>query len=106
MLKEASLRVISSRCPLVPFGDYCDVQKSLNGSSLSDYKAYTIESLVKLLDMISISMMKGEGLELANGIRITTEGRRQVLMKEIIHFVEVGGWTVCSDWVAMRPVGS
>jgi hypothetical protein len=106
MLKEASLQVISFQDPLIPFGNYCDIQKGLNGASLSDCKAHTIENYVKLLDMISRSMVKGGGLELAGGIRIMSEEERQALMEEITHSVAEGGWIVVSDWVAMRPMES
>ena len=103
MFEEAFLRIVSSKCPLVPFGNYCDVLKGLKGTSLLDYKNYTIESLVSLLNMISLSMMKGGGLELTDGRRITSEEERQALMKDITSFVKEGGSTVVSDWVAMRP---
>jgi hypothetical protein len=104
MLEEAALRVVSFQCPSVPFGNYCDVQRGLDGISLSDYKTYTIENFVRLYNMMSLSMVKNEGLELADGSRITSEEGRQVLMKQITRFVIEGGWTIVSDWVAVRPV--
>jgi hypothetical protein len=53
--------------------------------------------------MISLSMMKGGGLELADGRRITSEQERQALMEEVTSFIKEGGLSVVSDWVAMRP---
>jgi hypothetical protein len=106
MVEEASLQVISVQDPLVPFGNYCDIQKGLNGASLSDFKAHTVENFFKILDATSRTMMKGGGLELADGIRITNEEGRQVLMEEITRSLGEGGWMVVSDWVAMRPIES
>jgi hypothetical protein len=106
MLEEASLQVISVQDPLVPFGNYCDIQKGLNGASFSAFKAHTIENCIKVLDMVSRTMMKGGGLERADGIQIVNEEGRQALMEEITRSLGEGGLMVVSDWVAMRPIES
>ena len=104
MFEEASLRVVSFQRISIPFGNSCDVQKGLNGTSLSDYKADTIDSLTRLLDMSSLSVMKGGGLELADGMRITSEDGRQALMEEFTRLVVEGVSKTCSEWVVVRPV--
>ena len=106
MFEEASLQVLSFQRVPTPYGNYCDVQKGLNGTSLSNHKAGTVENVTRLLDMSSLSMMKGGGLELADGMRITSEDGRQALMEEFTRLVVEGVSKTCSEWVVVRPVES
>ena len=50
--------------------------------------------------------MKGGGLELAGGMRITSEDRRQALMEEFTRLVVEGVSKIFSEWVVVRPVES
>ena len=106
MFEEASLRVVSFQRISIPYGNYCDVQKGLNGTSLSDYKADTVDNVTRLLDMSSLSVMKGGGLELGDGMRITSEDGRQALMEEFTRLVVEGVSKIFSEWVVVRPVES
>ena len=106
MFEEASLGVVSFQRISIPYGNYCDVQKSLNGTSLSDYKAHTVENTIRLLDMVSLSMMKDGGLELADGMCITSEDGRRALMEVFTRLVAEGVSRIFSEWVVVRPVES
>jgi hypothetical protein len=75
----------------------------MDGTSLSKYKDISVMNFVKLLDMMSKDMMKDGGLELANGIIISSENERQALVEDIIHFVSKGGSGITSEWVVERP---
>lgn len=103
MVETASLRVVSSRRVEIPFGKYCDSCIGIDGSSLSKYKAVSVENYVQLLNMISKFMMKNGGIELANGIVISNEVERQVLMGELARFINEGGHMFISEWVIERP---
>ena len=104
MVETASLRVVSSQRVEIPFGKYCDSRTGIDGSSLSKYKAVSVENYVQLLNMISKFMMKNGGIELANGIVISNEVERQVLMGELARFVNEGGSIFISEWVIERPI--
>jgi hypothetical protein len=106
MFEEASLQVLSFQRIPTPYGNYCDIQKGLNGTCLSDHKADTVENVTRLLDMSSLSMMKGGGLELADGMCITSEDERQALMEELTRLVVEGVLVDYSAWVVVRPVES
>ena len=103
MVETASLRVVSSRRVEIPFGKYCDSCIGIDDSSLSKYKAVSVENYVQLLNMISKFMMKNGGIELANGIVISNEVERQVLMGELARFINEGGHMFISEWVIERP---
>ena len=51
-------------------------------------------------------MMKGGGLELADGMRITSEDERQALMEELTRLVVEGVFVDYSAWVVVRPAES
>ena len=104
MLETASLRVVSSRRVEVPFGNYCDSYTGRDGTSLSKHKAVSIENCIRLINMISKSMMNNGGLELANGNIISNEVERQVLMGEVARFVNGGGSTFVSEWIIEQPL--
>jgi hypothetical protein len=106
MFEAASLRVLSSRRVLVPFGNYCDSYKGADGTSLSEYKAISVENLFQILNTTSISLMNDRALELVNGIRISSEEERRVVMEEVLRFIEEGGSTSFSEWVVQRPFDS
>jgi hypothetical protein len=103
MIEAASLRVLSSRRVEVPFGNRCDSYTGRDGTTLSKYKAVSIENYVQLLNMISKDMTKNGGLELANGTVISSEEERQLLMGEVTRFVNEGGSAFVSEWVVERP---
>ena len=75
----------------------------MDGTSLSKYKDISVMNFVKLLDMMSKDMMKDGGLELANGIIISSENERRAFMEDIMHFVCEGGSGITSEWVVERP---
>ncbi|KAI0290624.1 hypothetical protein BC826DRAFT_1026401 [Russula brevipes] len=106
MFEAASLRVLSSRRILIPFGNYCDFYKGADGTSLSKYKTFTTENLFQILNTISISLMKDGALELANGIRISSEEGRRAVMEEVLRFIKEGGSIFFSEWVVQRPFDS
>ena len=103
MIETASLRVLSSRQVEIPFGKHCDSRTGIDGTSLSKHKAFSVENFVQLLNMISKSMMKNGGIELANGTVISSEEERQVLMGDVARFVNEGGSMFVSEWVIERP---
>jgi hypothetical protein len=105
MFGVASLRVLSSRRVEIPIGNYCDLYTGIDGTSraLSQYKAISVKNFVQLLDMMSKSMIKDGGLELANGTIISSENERQALMEDIAHFVSEGVSGIISEWVVKQP---
>ena len=61
---------------------------------------------MRTLNTITLAATREGGvLELADGTRIATEEGRLALMEEVTRSVTEGGFTVVSDWVAMRPLG-
>ena len=106
MIEAASLRVLSSRRVEVPFGNYCDFYTGTDDTSLSKYKAVSIENRVQLLNMVSKDMLKNGGIELANGTVISSEEERQILMEDVARFVNEGGSMFVSEWVVERPFES
>jgi hypothetical protein len=106
MFEATSLQVLSSRRVLVPFGNYCDFYKGADGTSLSEYKTFSTENFFQILNMTSISLMKDGALELDNGIRISSEEERRVLMEEVLRFMKEGGSLFVSEWVVQRPFDS
>jgi hypothetical protein len=104
MIEAAPLRVISSRRVEVPFGNHCDSYSGIDGTSLSKYKAVSVENLVQgLVSMISKDMMKNGGIELANGTVISSEEEQQMLPADVTRFVNEGGSTFISEWVIELP---
>jgi hypothetical protein len=83
MFGAASLHALSSRRAEIPIGNYCDFYTGMDGASLSQYKSISVKNFVQLLDMMSESMVKDGGLELANGTMISSENERQVLMEVV-----------------------
>jgi hypothetical protein len=102
MFGVASLRVLSSRRAEIPIGNHCDFYTGTDGTSLSNYKAISVKNFVQLLDMMSKSMMKDGGLELANGTIISSENDQKALMEDIMQFVSEGGSMVISEWIVER----
>lgn len=97
--------VLPSQRVLAPFGNCCDFYRSRNGASLSEYKAFSISNYVRTLNTIALAATRLGFLESANGMPITTEEGRLVLMEEITRSVTEGGYMVVSNWVAVRPLG-
>ncbi|KAH9074951.1 hypothetical protein EDB83DRAFT_2515824 [Lactarius deliciosus] len=106
MLQDASLQVLSSTRALAPHGEYCSSHKGLNGTSLSEFTAYSFQSFSQVLNVVTSAMMKAGCLELGDGTRIADEEERKALMKELRHFVERGILLPLSEWVVVRPLGS
>ncbi|KAH9034625.1 S-adenosyl-L-methionine-dependent methyltransferase, partial [Lactarius pseudohatsudake] len=106
MLQDASLQVLSSTRALAPHGEYCSSYKGLNGTSLSEFTAYSFQSFSQVLNVVTSAMMKAGCLELGDGTRIADEEERKALMKELRHFVERGILLPLSEWVVVRPLGS
>ena len=48
MIEAASLRVLSFQRVEIPFGNYCDFYTGIDGTSLSKYKAVSIENYVQI----------------------------------------------------------
>jgi hypothetical protein len=106
MLEEASFIVLSSSRIPAPFGSCCDMYKGRNGAPLSEYKNFSISNYVRTLNTITLEATREGGvLELGDETRIATEEGRLALMEEVTRSVTEGGFTVVSDWVAMRPLG-
>ncbi|KAH9166733.1 S-adenosyl-L-methionine-dependent methyltransferase [Lactarius sanguifluus] len=106
MLQDASLQVLSSTRALAPHGEYCSSHKGLNGTSLSEFTAYSFQSFSRVLNVVTSAMMKAGCLELGDGTRIADEEERKALMRELRHFVERGILLPLSEWVVVRPLGS
>ncbi|KAH9169474.1 S-adenosyl-L-methionine-dependent methyltransferase [Lactarius sanguifluus] len=106
MLQDASLQVLSSTRALAPHGEYCSSHKGLNGTSLSEFTAYSFQSFSRVLNVVTSAMMTAGCLELGDGTRIADEEERKALMKELRHFVERGILLPLSEWVVVRPLGS
>ncbi len=104
MLQDASLQVFSSTRALVPHGEYCASHKGLNGTSLSEFTAFSIQSFSQVFNVLTSAMMKAGCLELGDGTRIADEEERQALMKELRDFAEGGILFLLSEWVAVRPL--
>jgi len=106
MLQDASLQVLSSTRALLPHGEYCASHKGLNGTSLSEFTAFSLQSFSEVVDVLTSAMMKAGCLELGDGTRITDEEERQALMKELRDFAEGGFVFPLSEWVVVRPLES
>ncbi|KAI0291030.1 S-adenosyl-L-methionine-dependent methyltransferase [Multifurca ochricompacta] len=104
MLEEASLKVLSSKRVLVPFGACCDLYTSVNGSSLSHSKEFSIENVSQVANMTTLIVTKEDELKLASGVKMTKEEERQNLIKEFGEFAaEKGMVMTASEWVIVRP---
>ncbi|KAI0294909.1 hypothetical protein B0F90DRAFT_1745136 [Multifurca ochricompacta] len=57
MIEEASLQILA----------YCDSYTGINGSSLSDYKDFSIENARQVLNTVALIIVKEGALELAYG---------------------------------------
>ncbi len=64
MLQDTSLQVLSSTRALVLHGEYCASHKGLNGTSLSEFTAFSLQSFSQSLDVLTSAMMKAGCLEL------------------------------------------
>ncbi len=106
MLQDASLQVLSSARALAPHGEYCASHKGLNGTSLSEFTAFTLQNFSQVFDVLTSAMMKAGCLEFGDGTRIADEEERQALMKELRDFAEGGYLFLLSEWVVVRPLGS
>lgn len=106
MLQEASLQLLSSTRALAPSGEYCAFHKGLNGTSLEEFSAFSLQSFSQVFDILTLAMMKAGCLELGDGTRIADEEERKALMKELRHFAEGGLLFLLSEWVVVRPLGS
>jgi len=106
MLQDASFQLLSSTRGLAPHGEYCAFHKGLNGTALSEFTAFSLESFSQVFDVLTSAMMKAGCLELGDGSRIVNEEERQVLMRELRRFAEGGLLFLLSEWVVMRPLGS
>ncbi|KAI0262309.1 S-adenosyl-L-methionine-dependent methyltransferase [Gloeopeniophorella convolvens] len=82
-LDDASLLTRSSRRASVPFGNYCDRFKARNGTSLSGFKAFSLEDFGQLFNMI--------------------EEQRQALLTDLNLSAAEGGIAVLIEWVIMKP---
>ncbi|KAI0262310.1 S-adenosyl-L-methionine-dependent methyltransferase [Gloeopeniophorella convolvens] len=102
-LEEASLVIQSSKRAVVPFGDHSDKHKGLNGSSLSAFKAFSLDNFNQVFSMLTLAMLRGGTLELADGTRITSEEDRRALMEDLKRAAVDGGYTVLNEWVIVRP---
>ncbi|KAI9440859.1 S-adenosyl-L-methionine-dependent methyltransferase [Lactarius indigo] len=104
MLQDASLQILTSTYALAPHGEYCSSHKGLNGTSLSEFTAYSFQSFTQVLNSVTSAMLKAGCLELGDGTRIADEEEREELMKELRQFVERGMFLSLSDWVVVRPL--
>ena len=104
MCEAASLRVISSRRVKIPTGNYCDSFTGIDGTSLSKFKAISINNKVQVLNMISMAMVKSGGLELANGAVISNEEERRVFMEDVARFISEGSSSFFFECVVERPI--
>lgn len=104
MLQDASLQVLSSTRALAPHGEYCASHKGLNGTSLSEFTAFSLQSFSQVFNLLTSAMMEAGCLELGDGTRIADEQERQALMKELRHFAEGGILFLLSEWVVVRPL--
>ncbi|KAI9440841.1 hypothetical protein H4582DRAFT_2056109 [Lactarius indigo] len=105
MLQDASLPVLSSMRVLAPHGNYCLSHKGPNGSSFSEYMAFSLQSISQVVNILTLTMMEAGCLELGDGTRITDEEGRQALMKELRDFAEGGVSFLLSEWISVRPIG-
>ncbi|KAH9057430.1 S-adenosyl-L-methionine-dependent methyltransferase [Lactarius vividus] len=103
MFQDASFQVLSSTRALAPHGGYCMSHRGLNGTSLSEYTAFSLQNFSQVTNVLTSAMMEAGGLEFGDGTRIADEHGRQVLMKELRDFAEGGILLLMSEWVVMRP---
>ncbi|KAI9458398.1 hypothetical protein BJY52DRAFT_1186879 [Lactarius psammicola] len=106
MLQDASLQVLSSTRALAPHGEYCASHKGLNGTSLSEFTAFSVQNLSEIINVLTSALMKAGCLELGDGTRIIDEEERQALVKMLRDFMEGGILFLMSEWVVVRPLGS
>jgi hypothetical protein len=85
-------------------GNYWDSFTGIDSTSLSKFKAVSINNTVQVFNTMSIDMMKHGGLELANGAVISNEEERRLLMEDVARFVSEGGSSVLFECVVERPL--
>ncbi|KAI9458399.1 S-adenosyl-L-methionine-dependent methyltransferase [Lactarius psammicola] len=76
MLQDASFQVLSSTRAIAPHGEYCASHKGLNGTSLSEFTAFSIQSLSEVINVLTSALMKAGYLESGDGTRIADEEER------------------------------
>ncbi|KAH9057431.1 hypothetical protein EDB87DRAFT_1631458 [Lactarius vividus] len=96
----------SSTRVLAPHGEYCASHKGVNGTPLSEFTEFSLQSFTQVTNVLTPAMMEAGCLELSDGTRIADEVGRQALMKELRDFAEGGILLLMSEWVALRPLGS
>lgn len=106
MLQDVSLQVLSSTRAFAPHGEYCASHEGLNGTSLSEFTAFSLQSFSQVFNVLTLAMMKAGCLEKGDGTRIADEEKRLELMKELRRFAEGGILFPLSEWVVVRPLGA
>lgn len=76
-------KVLSSTRVLAPHGEYCASHKGLNGTPLSEFTEFSLQSFSQVTNVSTSAMMKAGCLELCGGIRIADEDGRQALMEKL-----------------------
>lgn len=90
LLKSAGLSISSSSRAFGPIGRFCEIQRSLSGSSLAHFRQESVHDFLRIFEMFTeMWLAKGE-LESPLGVKIRDERERRLLMREFEKRLEDG----------------
>lgn len=108
MLADAGFSIVEMQRVVGMYGKLYETSSTNNaagGENATDFKEFTVENFIFLLDYFSSALMEAGALEGKKGIKVTDEVERKVMLGQIRDgFNTDGAMSVGEFFLAMKPM--